>query len=110
MKTPCIMDIIRDNKAGSELNIFFDHCSGQNKSNTVLKLMVWLCEMGYFKQVNFNLLIVGHTKNAADHLFNALKLQYHKYNILTMEDLLVILNISPSVTVHEAIAEDFFRV
>jgi hypothetical protein len=27
-----------------------------------------------------------------------------------MKDLLVILNISPSVTVHEAIAEDFFRV
>jgi len=108
MKTLRIMDIIRDNEAGGELNIFFDNCSDQNKNNTVLKLMVWLCEMGYFKCVNFNFLIVGHTKNAADHLFNALKFQYCKENIFTMEDLLSILNVSPSVTVHEASADDFF--
>jgi hypothetical protein len=63
------------------MNIFFDNCSGQNKNNTVLKLMIWLCEMGYFKCVNFNFLIVGHTKNAADHLFNALQFQYRKENI-----------------------------
>jgi len=81
MKTLRFMDIIRDNEAGGELNIFFDNCSGQNKNNTALKLLVWLCEMGYFKRVNFNFLIVGHTKNAADHLFNVLKLQYHKEHI-----------------------------
>ena len=31
MKTLRFMDIIRDNEAGGELNIFFDNCSGQNK-------------------------------------------------------------------------------
>jgi len=51
---------------------------------------------------------VRHTKNAADHLLNILKLQYRKENIFTMEDLLSILNVSPSVTVHEASADDFF--
>ena len=39
---------------------------------------------------------------------NALKFQYRKENIITMEDLLSILNVSPSVTVHEASADDFF--
>jgi hypothetical protein len=39
---------------------------------------------------------------------NALKFQYRKENIFTMEDLLSILNVSPSVTVHEASADDFF--
>ena len=108
MKTLRIMDIIRDTEVGGELNIFFDNCSSQNKNSTVLKLMVWHGEMGYFKCVNFNFLIVGHTKNAADHLFNALKFQYRKENIFTMEDLLSILNVSPLVTVHEASADDFF--
>ena len=39
---------------------------------------------------------------------NALKFQYRQENIITMEDLLSILNVSPSVTVHEASADDFF--
>ncbi len=47
MKTLRLMDIVRDNEAGGELNIFFNNCSGKNKNNTVLKVMVWLCEMGY---------------------------------------------------------------
>ena len=34
----------------AELNIFMDNCSGQNKNNTVLKLVaMWLKQMGYFK-------------------------------------------------------------
>ena len=44
---------------------------GQNKNNTVLKLAMWLKEMHYFKRVRFVFLIVGHTKNACDRLFNS---------------------------------------
>jgi len=33
--------------------------------------------MNYFKEVNFTFLIVGHTKNAADRLFNSLKTELY---------------------------------
>ena len=58
-----MMGIMRDDDMGGELNIVLDNCSGQNKNNTVLKLLVWLSEMGYFWKVNYIFLVVGHTQN-----------------------------------------------
>ena len=64
--------------------------------------------MGYFKKVKFVFLIVGHTKNAADQLFNSLKHEYRKQNIFTMQALFDCLNVvSDSVTVVPLVAEDF---
>jgi hypothetical protein len=88
-------------------NIIFDNCSGQNKNNTVLKLAMWLKEMHYFKRVNFVFLIVGHTKNACDRLFNSLKHEYRKRNIFTMDELIVALNVSNKITVVPTVASDF---
>ena len=76
LKTLQQLNLLQDDAAGGELYIIFDNCLGQNKNNTVLKLAGWLQAMGYFKKVEFIFLIVGHTKNAADSLFNSLK---HKY-------------------------------
>lgn len=42
------------------------------KNNTVLKLVSFLVEMGYFEEVVFHFLFVGHTKNC-DRYFNLLK-------------------------------------
>lgn len=56
-------NILRDDLTGGELNIIFDNCSDQNKNNTVLKLAAWIKHIGYFNDVNFVVLIVGHTKN-----------------------------------------------
>ena len=78
IKTLRLLGIMKEDDMGRALNIVFDNCSGQNKNNTVLKLLVWLAEMGYFQKVNFVFLIVGHTKNSADRLFNALKIDYRK--------------------------------
>ena len=78
VKTLVKEKIIREDQIGGELVIVFDNCSGQNKNNTILKLMVFLVECGYFKDVWFVFLIVGHTKNAADRLFNLLKQMYRK--------------------------------
>ncbi len=69
------------------LNIVFDNCSGQNKNNTVLKLAAWLMAMGYFKSVQFIFLVVGHTKNPADRLFNSLKHDYRKQSLFTIDEL-----------------------
>jgi hypothetical protein len=107
LKTLRQLNLLREDVAGGELNIVFDNCSGQNKNNTVLKLAPWLKQMGYFKKVNFVFLVVGHTKNAADSLFNSLKHEYRKKNIFTMQDLFATLNVSESVTVVPTTPEDF---
>ena len=65
VKTLQQLNILREYSVGGELNIKFDNCLGQNKNN-----------MDNFKLVNFIFLIVGHTKNAADCLFNSLKTNY----------------------------------
>ena len=64
--------------------------------------------MGYFKRVNFIFLIVGHTKNAADRLFNSLKHEYRKKNLYTMEMLVDSLRKSDSVTVLPTEPSNFF--
>ncbi len=76
LKTLADSNIIRDNEKRGELNIIFDNCARQNKNNTVLRLIPYLVELGYFKAVNFVFLVVGHAKNSADMLFNVLKTIY----------------------------------
>ena len=99
LKTLQDMHILREGNPGGELNIIFDNCTGQNKNNTVLKLAIWLKEMGYFMRVNFVFLIVGHTTNACDCLFNLLKHQYSQKNTLTMDELIKSLSWSQKITV-----------
>ena len=107
VKTLRQLNLLQEDSAGGELNIVFDNCSGQNKNNTVLRLAVWLQQVEYFKKVNFIFLIVGHTKNAADSLFNSLKHEYRKQNIYTMQGLYDCLDASDAVTVVPASSGDF---
>lgn len=82
------------------LNIIFDNCPGQNKNNHVVRLVPLLVELGYFKQVEFMFLIVGHTKNNCDRWFNTLKSKYRKSNVYTMPQLIDVLGtVSPQVKV-----------
>ncbi len=48
-----LLELLDKSCARGELSIIFDNCTGQKKNNTVLKLLVWLTKMGYFKEVNF---------------------------------------------------------
>ena len=74
----------------------------------MLKLDAWLKAAGYFVKVNFIFLIVGHTKNAADRLFNSLKTEYRAKNIYTMEGLIELLDASDCVSViPTVVSEDF---
>jgi hypothetical protein len=107
MKTLRELQLLRDDAVGGELNIIFDNCSGQNKNNTVIKLALWIMAMGYFKKVQFIFLVVGHTKNAADRLFNSLKTDYRSQNLFTFDQLATALDRSPSVTIHRTVANDF---
>jgi hypothetical protein len=56
------LNLLCKDSVGSELNIFFDNCSSQNKNNIVLKLLAWLMAMGYFNKIHFIFLVVCHTK------------------------------------------------
>jgi uncharacterized protein YnzC (UPF0291/DUF896 family) len=109
VKTLRQLNLLRDDSVGGELNIIYDNCSGQNKNNTVLKLAMFLKAAGYFASVNFIFLVVGHTKNAADRLFNSLKHEYRKKNLYTMEDLITSLDVSDCVTVVPTVPEDFMN-
>jgi hypothetical protein len=67
------------------LNVVMDNCAGQNKNNHVLRLAPYLVKKGYFEEAHFIFLVVGHTKNVADHLFNILKKLYPHQKIFTRE-------------------------
>jgi len=108
VKTLRALNLLREEEVGGELNIVFDNCSGQNKNNTVLKLAAWLMAMSYFKSVHFIFLVVGHTKNAADRLFNSLKHEYRKQNLFTFDELVRALDHSATVTVYRTVPSDFF--
>jgi len=75
-----------------------DNCSRQNKNRMVLRLAPLLVEMGLYRRVNFIFLVIGHTKNCADRLFNLLKLDYRWQNVYTVEDLMDVLGKSNYVT------------
>jgi hypothetical protein len=48
MKTLRHLDLFKQTTTGSELNIVFDNCCGQNKNNTVLRLAAWIAKLRYF--------------------------------------------------------------
>ena len=52
---------------------------------------------------------VGHTKNAADRLFNLLKTEYRRNNIFTMNCLITALSASRQVTILPTEPQDFLN-
>jgi hypothetical protein len=72
-----------------------------------MRLAAWIAQLGYFNEINFIFLVVGHMKNAADHLFNSLKIQYRKKNLYTFNQLREALSSSRTITIHPTVSEDF---
>ena len=48
MKSLRHLHLLNKDEPGSELNIVFDNCCGQNKNNTVLRLAAWIVQLGCF--------------------------------------------------------------
>jgi hypothetical protein len=63
--------------------------------------------MGYFKDTHLIFIMVGHSKNAADRLFNSLKQDYWKQNLFTFDKLMWILDKLLSLTIHPTMVKDF---
>ena len=89
-----------------ELVLIMDNCSGQNKNKMVLRLVVYLVEKGYFASVTFAFLIVGHTKNPCDRLFNLAKLTYRKSNCYTHEEFMEKIGENQHVSAYPVTAAD----
>ena len=75
----------------------------------MLRLAAWIASLGYFNEVNFIFLVVGHTKNAADRLFNSLKMIYRKKNLYTFDMMVEALGTSRTTNYHNSShrVEDF---
>ena len=71
----------------SELTYIADNCGGQNKNKVVVRFLMWLVENRVFPRVRIFFLVKGHTKNAADRMFNLLKMTYHCKDIYTYDQL-----------------------
>ena len=95
-------------KHEDSLTVIADNCAGQNKNEAVIRFHLWLVEAGVFPTVRVVFLIKGHTKNAADRLFNLLKLDYHNRNIYTMAEMITVLDKNDHVTVSQLGPNDFY--
>jgi hypothetical protein len=102
-----IQDMGWDNAMRDEINIIMDNCAGQNKNRMVLRLSPLLVEMGWYCKVNMIFLVAGHTKNAADRLFNLLKKEYRERNVYNMEQLVERLNDHELIEAIKVGEEDF---
>jgi hypothetical protein len=79
------------------LNIVMDNYGGQNKNNYVLRLSPYLVKKGYFKEVHFIFLVVGHTQNVTNHLFNIFKRLSRMQNILSMGMMIRSMQYEPTI-------------
>jgi hypothetical protein len=93
---------LRKGCPGKKLTIAMGKCGGKNTNNVVLRLTPYLDEMGYFLTVEYVFYIRGHTKNACNHMFNQMKLKFHRRDIFSWGQLLETLNIKEHINIVDA--------
>jgi len=71
-------------RCGKRLTVIMDNCAGHNKNGHVLRLVLLLVELQFFKAVEFVFYVRGHTKNLCDRMFNLMKKRYHRSQIFSM--------------------------
>ena len=98
---------LREDETGKALYVVADNCAGQNKNSTVIRLMLYLVENNYFETACITFLVRGHTKNACDRMFNLMKMNFHKRDLFTYEDVLETLGMTDQVNIIDFPAEEF---
>lgn len=106
---PAMASMHQDVFWGNHLVFVCDNCNGQNKNRMVIRYLLFLVESRKFKKVTLIFLIVGHTKNPCDRMFNLLKIGYRKRDIFSVEDLVNTLNENPHVDAEQFTKRGFFR-
>ena len=90
-----------DGRQQYKLTIIMDNCTGQNKNNHVIRLAPHLTMKNHFEHVSILFLVVGHTKNTADGLFNLLKKDYRSQNVFSLTELITVCNFNQYVSAYK---------
>ena len=90
-----------------KLTLCFDNCLGQNKNKMVIRLGLWLVDMGIYESVEITFLIAGHTKNICDQSFKDLKKDCHQEQIYSLIALVRLMNKSDKVNAIIVTHKDF---
>jgi hypothetical protein len=77
--------IKRLNRGEKHLKLTCDNAVGQNKNNTTIQFCLYLVICGYYKSVELNSMIAGHTKFKVDGNFGMIKKLYRRSTIYTKE-------------------------
>eukprot|EP00835_Amoeboradix_gromovi_P003525 NODE_236_length_13376_cov_0.329367.p2 type:complete len:388 gc:universal NODE_236_length_13376_cov_0.329367:7386-6223(-) len=78
------------------LILLADNCVGQNKNNTMMKLLAWLCLTGKCDTIGIRFMIKGHTKFSPDAGFGHIKKKYALQDIFTVEQVKALIETSAS--------------
>ena len=92
--------------AGESCTFVFDNCAGQNKNRMMLRLPMWLVDMGIYKKVQVVFLVAGHTKNICDRRFKDMKKECHNKDIISLSHLIDLMR-GPFVTPIKVTSDDF---
>ncbi|GFN80986.1 hypothetical protein PoB_000749200 [Plakobranchus ocellatus] len=70
----------------TELVLYCDNCSGQNKNNFMLWYLLWRVSHGYHRHISLNFMVPGHTKFALDWCFGLLKQNFRRSEVHCLQD------------------------
>jgi hypothetical protein len=64
-----------------------DNTVGQNKNNTLMRFLAWLCVTNVASEIEIKFMVVGHTHFLVDANFGHIKRKYHRSNAYIIEHL-----------------------
>ena len=91
------------------LTLVTDNCGGQNKNQTVLHFLMWLVEVEFFPMMKFVFLIKGYTKNAYNHMFNLINLDYHCQDSWSFKQVMKHIKKNKHITVNPMEQKNFYN-
>lgn len=76
----------------TKLRIHADNCPGQGKNNYILVYLLYILILGEFTEIELSFMLAGHTKFAPDAGFGQIKRKFRREDVLTVEELVTLIN------------------
>lgn len=67
-----------------ELILNADNCDGQNKNNIVIRYLCWRVITNLHNKIDYDFMLVGHTKLSPDRCFGKIKQNFQKRYVLSV--------------------------
>ncbi len=71
----------------SKIVLNADNTVGQNKNNTLMRFLAWLCVTNFVSEIEIKFMVVGHTHFLVDTNFSHIKRKYQRSNAYIIEHL-----------------------